>query len=128
MSKKALSSDLQKNTEFRDGHIVISVVEALAAFYVSFRQWRGRRRTLKALAELDERQLHDIGLTRGEIHFVPVTWWRPRTITYRALAELDDADARHLSDTGRRVRREALQYLGRSRTRQRQETADEMDY
>ncbi|HTM74991.1 MAG TPA: DUF1127 domain-containing protein [Pseudolabrys sp.] len=117
MSKNALSFDLQKNAPFRDSHIVISVVEALAAFYVSFRQWRGRRRTLKALAELDERQLHDIGLTRGEVHFPPVAWWLPRTMTYRALAELDDADARHLSDTGRRVQRETFQYLGRSRTK-----------
>jgi uncharacterized protein YjiS (DUF1127 family) len=111
MSKNALSFDLQKNAAFRDSHIVISFVEALAAFYVSFRQWRGRRRTRKALAELDERQLHDIGLTRGEIHFPPVAWWRPRTMAYRALAELDDADTRHLSDPGRRVRQEALQRL-----------------
>ena len=111
MSKNALSFDLQKNAAFRDSHIVISFVEALAAFYVSFRQWRGRRWTRKALAELDERQLHDIGLTRGEIHFPPVAWWRPRTMAYRALAELDDADTRHLSDTGRRVRQEALQRL-----------------
>jgi uncharacterized protein YjiS (DUF1127 family) len=114
MSKNALSFDLQKNAAFRDSHIVISVVEALAAFYVSFRRWRGRRRTRKALAELDERQLHDIGLTRGDIHFPPAAWWRPRTMTYRALAELEDADTRHLSDTGRRVQQEVLQHRGSS--------------
>jgi hypothetical protein len=36
-------------------------------------------------------------------------------MTYRALAELADADARHLSDAGRRMRREALQHLERAR-------------
>jgi uncharacterized protein YjiS (DUF1127 family) len=30
-----------------------------------FRQWRQRRKTLRVLAELDERQLRDVGLTRG---------------------------------------------------------------
>jgi hypothetical protein len=57
MSKLTSSYDLKNNAAFADSHIVIAVVEALAAFYVSFTQWRGRRRTQKALAELDDRQL-----------------------------------------------------------------------
>jgi len=32
-------------------------------------RWRNRRRTLKALADLDDRQLRDIGLTREDTHY-----------------------------------------------------------
>ncbi|HET8544152.1 MAG TPA: DUF1127 domain-containing protein [Pseudolabrys sp.] len=35
----------------------------------SFRRWRNRRRTLRALADLDEAQLRDIGVTRDDPMF-----------------------------------------------------------
>ena len=48
----------------RDGHIVLLAIDALLALHGSFKRWRDRRRTLLALADLDDRQLRDIGLTR----------------------------------------------------------------
>jgi len=50
----------------RDGHIVLLAVDALVALHASFKRWRNYRRTLRVLADLDEDQLHDIGLTREE--------------------------------------------------------------
>jgi uncharacterized protein YjiS (DUF1127 family) len=38
----------------------------LRAADASFRKWRQRRKTLRVLAELDECQLRDIGLTRNK--------------------------------------------------------------
>ena len=48
----------------RDDHIVLLTIDALLALYGSFKKWRNRRRTLTALADLDDHQLRDIGLTR----------------------------------------------------------------
>jgi Domain of unknown function (DUF1127) len=48
----------------RNGHIVLVTVDALVALYASFKKWRNYRRTLRALADLDEHQLRDVGLTR----------------------------------------------------------------
>jgi len=50
----------------RGGHIILLAVDWLVALHASLRQWRNHRRTLRALAELDEHQLRDIGLTREE--------------------------------------------------------------
>ena len=50
----------------RDDHIVLLAIDALLALHASFKKWRNHRRTLRALADLDERQLRDIGFTRGE--------------------------------------------------------------
>lgn len=49
-----------------------------ARYGVSFIRWCNRRRTLRALADLDDRQLRDIGLTRDDRQ-------------YHALAEHEDA-------------------------------------
>jgi len=48
----------------RDGHLVLLAVDGLVALQASFKKWRNHRRTLRALADLDEHQLRDIGLTR----------------------------------------------------------------
>ena len=50
----------------RDGHVVLLAVDVLVALHASFKRWRNYRRTLRVLADLDEDQLHDIGLTREE--------------------------------------------------------------
>jgi len=42
-----------------------------------FRLWRRRRRTRRELATLDDRTLHDIGLTRGDAEFlINKPFWR----------------------------------------------------
>jgi uncharacterized protein YjiS (DUF1127 family) len=61
----------------RDDHIVLLALDALLALHASFKKWRNRRRTSLALAELDDRQLRDIGLTRDGDQ-------------YRSLAESDE--------------------------------------
>ncbi len=97
----------QSKIAFRDSHIVIRAIAALAALYLSFKQWRGRRRTHKALAGLDDHQLRDIGLTRGD-----ATPWRRLSSQAQqrcqcSLAALDDSELIHLSDFGRRARGQA---------------------
>jgi uncharacterized protein YjiS (DUF1127 family) len=54
----------QASFVLRDDHVVLLAIDALLALYASFKKWRNRRRTLRALADLDDRQLRDIGLTR----------------------------------------------------------------
>ena len=103
MSKLALSLELQKKAPVRDGHIIIALIDALAPLYMSFKQWRSRRRTLKALADLDDHQLRDIGLTRGDT----TQWWQAPGECHRALAALDDSELIGLSDFGRRAQRQA---------------------
>ena len=53
----------------RNSHIVLYAVDALVALYALFKKWRNRRLTLRALADLNEHQLRDIGLTRDETGF-----------------------------------------------------------
>jgi hypothetical protein len=50
----------------RDDHIVLLAIDCLLALHASFENWRHRRQTLRLLAELDEHQLRDIGLTRSK--------------------------------------------------------------
>jgi len=47
----------------RNSHIVLYAVDALVT---SFTKWRNHRITLRALVDLNEDQLRDIGLTRDE--------------------------------------------------------------
>ena len=67
----------------RGNHLFLSALDWLVALRASLKQWRNRRRTLRALAELDEHQLRDIGLTRDEASPGHPTG-------YRALAGLDE--------------------------------------
>ena len=103
MSNVTLPGAARANTVLRDGHPVTFAIDALLALHGAFKQWRRRRRTLKALAELDEHQLRDIGLTRGDT----TPWWQAQQPCQRALAALDDCELVHLSDFGRRMRRQA---------------------
>jgi uncharacterized protein YjiS (DUF1127 family) len=64
--------------------------------YRAFKQWREHRRTLRALAKLDDRMLRDIGLTRGDTR----PWWFADKSRH-ALSLLDDSQLIHLSDLGR---------------------------
>jgi uncharacterized protein YjiS (DUF1127 family) len=91
----------------RDDHVVILAIDAVLALHASFKRWRKRRRTLRALAGLDERQLRDIGLTRRATARETASAWLGRDKSYRVLAELDDDQLVNLSDLGRQIRREA---------------------
>jgi len=66
----------ESSVRLRDDHIVLLTIDALLALHGAFKKWRNRRRTLRALADLDERQLRDIGLVRDEND-------------YRAIEDLD---------------------------------------
>jgi uncharacterized protein YjiS (DUF1127 family) len=67
----------------RDGHIVLLAVDVLVALHASFKKWRNHRATLRALADLDEHQLRDIGLTREDALL-------GHQNSYRAFAELNE--------------------------------------
>ncbi|HEY5166405.1 MAG TPA: DUF1127 domain-containing protein [Pseudolabrys sp.] len=71
------------------------------------RRWLERRRTRQALADLNEHQLRDIGVTRAEALRETGRWWPGRDISRRALAELGDSQLSNLSKTGLQVRRDA---------------------
>ena len=72
----------------------MAAIEGLLALHAALARWQSRRRTFRALAELDEEQLRDVGLTRD------------RHKSYQALAELDDTQLCHLSERGLQARRE----------------------
>ena len=64
---------LSKETAaLRDSHIVLYAVEALVTLHASFKKSRNRRLTLRALADLNEQQLRDIGLARDENGYRPL--------------------------------------------------------
>jgi uncharacterized protein YjiS (DUF1127 family) len=83
-------------------HILTFAFDAAFRLYVSFRKRRDRRRTLRALPNLDDRLLRDIGVTRGET----APWWFSDKNRH-ALAMLDDTELMHLSELGRKARRQA---------------------
>ena len=56
-------------------HVLLLVVDAIVAVHSAFGRWLSRRRTRRTLANLDDHQLRDIGLTRGTIDLEPVAWW-----------------------------------------------------
>lgn len=86
----------------RDDHIVLLAIDALLALHASFKKWRKRRRTLQALADLDERQLRDIGLTRDEVLLETSPKLVGHHNCYRALSGLDEKQLSDLSELGLR--------------------------
>ena len=47
-----------------------SVLHAISSAAQLYMAWSVRRATLRMLAQLDERTLHDIGMSRSEIHSI----------------------------------------------------------
>jgi uncharacterized protein YjiS (DUF1127 family) len=74
----------------RDDHIVLLAIDGLLALYALFNKWRSRRRTLNELADLDERQLRDIGLTCDEALSKTPFELLGRNKSYWTVADLDD--------------------------------------
>ncbi len=95
----------------RSDHVLFLAVDAIVAVHAAFRRWRDRRRTRRALAELNDQELRDIGLEREEIVLAPPAWSWAGERSYRALTRLDDAQISNLSDVGRRLRKEAQHRL-----------------
>src|SRR5262245_59996704 len=67
----------------RDDHLVLLTIDRLLALHAAFKRWHKRRKTLRALADLDVRQLRDVGLTRDQGHYEP-------------LAELENAHSKRI--------------------------------
>ena len=67
---------------------------AVRGVVAAFDEARRRRRTYFALNELSDRQLQDIGLTRGDIHSVAEATARMPTGLYPSVADLREAEAR----------------------------------
>ena len=87
---------VQKAVLLRDDHIVLLAIDVLLMLPARLKRWRNRRRTLRALADLDECQLRDIGLTRDG----PVFGTSFCSLGhYRPLAELDDHQRDRLSQS-----------------------------
>lgn len=91
----------------RDDHLVLIAIDAVLALHGAVQQCLERRRTRHALAELDDRLLRDIGVSRGQAARESRRWRSGPDKCRRALAELDDGQLSHLSEDGLRVRREA---------------------
>src|SRR5215831_12055356 len=68
-----VAEDIERTTaSLRESHVVLYAVDALVTLYESFRKWRNHRLTLRALANLNEDQLRDIGLARDENGYCPL--------------------------------------------------------
>jgi uncharacterized protein YjeT (DUF2065 family) len=86
---ESVAGSNNRSAALRDDHIILAVIDGLFYLRASFKRWRNRRRTLRALADLDERQLRDIGLTRNDALF-DVCFRSPgRHNDYRAFPEID---------------------------------------
>lgn len=95
----------------RDDRIVLLAIEALLALRASFKKWREHRRALRALADLDERQLCDIGFTRDKALSETPFKLLGHQKSCRALAELDETQLSNLSERGLQVRREVRRVM-----------------
>ena len=103
---KSSSAANNQSVLLRDDHIVLLAIDGLLALRASFKRWRKRRRTLRTLADLDERQLRDIGLAREEtLSETPFKQLGDHK-SYRVLTELVETQLCSLSERGLQVQRE----------------------
>ena len=93
----------------RDDHIVLWAIDAVLAAHAAVKRWWKYWRTRQVLAELNDQQLRDIGVTRTQALRESRRWWPGPHKCGSALAELDDSQLCNLSENGLRVRREARQ-------------------
>lgn len=90
----------------RKDHIVFLVMDAVLAGHAAVMRWWEYWRTRQVLAELNDQQLRDIGVTRAQALRESRRWWPGRDMSRRALAEIEDSQLSNLSETGLRIRRE----------------------
>jgi uncharacterized protein YjiS (DUF1127 family) len=109
---KRQTSGQGASAPLREDHIILLAIDALLAAYAAVRRWLQGRQTRRALADLDEHLLCDIGVSRAEAWRESRRWWPGRDLNRRALADLDDSQLSNLSDIGRHVRREARRASG----------------
>lgn len=63
-------STIRATTELRTVTARRQVYSPLEAYWNAFQEWRKRRRLLANLSDLSDRELVDIGITRGEIDYL----------------------------------------------------------
>ncbi|WP_109143467.1 DUF1127 domain-containing protein [Bradyrhizobium sp. SUTN9-2] len=63
-------STIHGTTELGPATARRQVYSPLEAYWNAFQEWRKRRRLLANLCDLSDRELMDIGITRGEIDYV----------------------------------------------------------
>jgi uncharacterized protein YjiS (DUF1127 family) len=63
-------STIRGTTELRPVTARRQVYSPLETYWNAFQEWRKRRRLLANLCDLSDRELMDIGTTRGEIDYV----------------------------------------------------------
>lgn len=90
----------------RQDHIIFLAMDVGVAGYAAVRRWWELWQTRQVLAELNEHQLRDIGVTRAQALRESRRWWPGRDTSRRALAELDDSQLSNLSESGLCARRE----------------------
>jgi uncharacterized protein YjiS (DUF1127 family) len=63
-------STIHGTTELGPATARRQVYSPLEAYWNAFQEWRKRQRLLADLCDLSDRELMDIGITRGEIDYV----------------------------------------------------------
>ena len=63
-------STIRETTELGPVTARRQVYSPLEAYWNAFQEWRKRQRLLANLCDLSDRELMDIGISRGEIDFV----------------------------------------------------------
>jgi uncharacterized protein YjiS (DUF1127 family) len=104
-----------------DYPILSRIIDAAAAAYVRLNLWQRRRQSRQVLAALDPHQLRDIGISHADIAGwsgrLSAGLGRPANaddLCRRALASLPDDRLCDLSESGRRIRRQARQEFHRA--------------
>jgi uncharacterized protein YjiS (DUF1127 family) len=63
-------STIRETTELWPVAVKRQVYSPLETYWNAFQEWRKRRRLMANLCDLSDRELMDIGITRGEIDYL----------------------------------------------------------
>jgi uncharacterized protein YjiS (DUF1127 family) len=78
-------STIHGTTELGPASAKRQVYSPLETYWNAFQEWRKRRRLQTTLCDLNDRELHDIGIARGEIDYVASN----RSIDPRGMPPID---------------------------------------